>query len=209
MTINPDSKCAGCSNCIIRPDGQVDYLCVDNCMESRLMCPLFSPRKADPSHGGDVMSWTVVSDTFSKDFEADSVADARHKAFNILVGAQCIKGILQKNKNGSRADLCQISVRHGTYRPAGSDTDKQICHKLTLAYDDDWVLIDAGLVDYENFEAFCRFFDVPIEDYDTEAPAMYWCRTYVDEDRVGYYVFFETQEKRTFPVWVCYRKVKV
>lgn len=48
MILNPDSRCATCANCIIHPDGDIDFLCSEDCMESRLTCSRYRPRDVAP-----------------------------------------------------------------------------------------------------------------------------------------------------------------
>lgn len=48
MILNPDSRCVTCANCIVYPDGDVDFLCSEDCMDGRLACARYRPRDAVP-----------------------------------------------------------------------------------------------------------------------------------------------------------------
>lgn len=70
--INPDSKCATCANCIIRPDGDLDFLCSEDCMESRLSCTRYAPRET-PVEGPDPESRIISMETAIDGVATDQV----------------------------------------------------------------------------------------------------------------------------------------
>lgn len=156
-----------------------------------------------------MMEWIVTGTDGEpvKDFSISGVAMARHTAFNFLVAAFRKGGILYKVKDGAKEGVCEIDTVAARFRAPGGDSGwRPICRKLAIMEDEAWIVVDAGLVSYENVRTFAKLCGVDTSDVITDAPMLFYGKTVPDPDGGYVYEFTEAQTPRSFPVWVFERR---
>ena len=157
-----------------------------------------------------MMDWKVL-DKDGADvgkFSVDGASNARTIAFNMLVERYKSGGKLCKvNRDNSTTDMFWIDAESAEYRKVSSDDEpwKPILRKMSIIHDEDWVIMDAELVQYQNVTAYAAMHGLGDDGYQTERPQLCWCRTVVDREGTPTYEFFSKQLPKAFQVWVCRR----
>ena len=159
-----------------------------------------------------MMCWTVLDKdgTTVGTFSVDGSSNARIMAFNTLVECHKRGGKLCKKNRNNIMDMFWIDVKSAEYRKVDSDDDpwRPILRKMAIIHDEDWVVMDAKLVRYENVTPYAEIHGLGDDSYDTGRPQLCWCRAIVDRGGVPTYEFFSKPLSRSFQVWVCKRCVK-
>lgn len=156
-----------------------------------------------------MMEWTVTGTDGEpvKDFSVMGVSQARQAAFNFLVADHRTGGILYRVKGGERDLVCEIDTVSARFRDPGNDSKwKPICRKLVLLDDDEWIVVDAGLVSFQNVRAYAELCGVDMSDVIADEPMLFYGKTVPDPDGGYLYEFTETQTPRSFTVWILERR---
>lgn len=156
-----------------------------------------------------MMGWTVTGTDGEpvKDFSIAGVSQARQAAFNHLVADHRTGGILYRVKDGAKEIVCEIDTVSARFRAPGDGSGwKPICRKLVLMDDDEWIVVDAGLVDFQNVRAFAEICGVDMSAVIADEPMLFYGKTVPDPDGGYVYEFTEAQTPRSFPVWVFERR---
>ena len=157
-----------------------------------------------------MMNWTVLDkdrDTVGT-FSVDGASNARTIAFNILIEHYKRGGILCKvNRDGNVTDQFWIDTELAEFRKVDSDDNswRPILRKMAIIHDENWVIMDAELIRYENVTAYAAMHGLGDDGYDTDRPRLCWCRAIVDRNGTTTYEFFSKPLPRSFQVWVCRR----
>ena len=157
-----------------------------------------------------MMDWSVLDKDGAAvgTFSVDGASNARTIAFNMLVERYKSGGKLCKvNRDNSITDMFWIDTESAEFRRVGSDSEpwRPILRKMSIIHDEDWGIMDAELVQYQNVTAYAAMHGLGDDGYETERPQLCWCRTVVDREGTPTYEFFSKQLPKAFQVWVCRR----